>query len=85
MKTISVENLPVDAIKQEIKLSLNKKVEITEHNKQGKLIHRYNGIIESVHDNLFLVRVELNGYTLNKSFTYVDFSIGELKYSILEE
>ena len=84
MKTISVENLPVRTIKQEIKSSLHKKINITEHNKQGKLIHEYHGTIDSAHDNIFLVKVEFKGYALNKSFTYVDFSIGELHYTILE-
>lgn len=84
MKTVTVVNVPVDKIKQEINTNIGKRIEVVEHNKQGKLLHKYNGVIESAHSNVFVVKVDLRGYTLNKSFTYVDFSIGELQYNIMD-
>ena len=82
MKTVTIESRPIDKIKGEILSSIGKTITIEEHNKQGKLLHQYIGEIISAHDNVFLVKVNLRGYSLNKSFTYVDFSIGELSYNI---
>ncbi len=84
MKTVSVESIPVDKVKETIKANIGHHIEILEHNKQGKLLHRYRGVIEGAYDNVLVVKLDLQGYTLNKSFTYVDFSIGELKFTIID-
>ncbi len=84
MKNISVENLPIDEVKNKIFASLNKKIEITQFSKQGKLLHKFIGVIVNAYDNLFVIKIELNGYQFNKSFTYIDFSIGDFKFEIID-
>jgi len=77
MRTTQVNSLTLNEIKTIVKQNLNNIVTIKQINKQGKILKIFKGKIIDVYDNLFLVKVENNGYCLNKTFTYTDFITGE--------
>lgn len=82
MRTIESELRSIDDIKEEIFSAIGKTIIIKEFNKQGKVLHEFVGEILSVYNNLFLVKVETNRFSINKSFSFVDFITNELKYEI---
>lgn len=82
MRTIESESISIQDIKEDISLAIGKTIIINEYNKQGKVLHEYVGEILSVYNNLFLVKVETNRFSINKSFSFVDFITKELKYEI---
>lgn len=82
MRTIESESMSIEDIKEDISSAIGKIIIINEYNKQGKVLHEYVGEILSVYNNLFLVKVETNRFSINKSFSFVDFITKELKYEI---
>lgn len=79
MKLAEINTQNLTEIKHAIANNIGKSVIITEVNKQGKKLKVFKGEIISVYDNLFLVKVENNGYYLNKTFTYTDFVTNEFQ------
>lgn len=84
MRVVEGTSRSVDDVKSEITDNLGRSVLISEFNKQGKKIHEYNGEITNVYESLFLVRVAINRYNINKSFSYVDFVTSDRTYEILD-
>ena len=83
MKTVEKTNVNIEDVKNEISLNIGKQIKIQESNRQGKKIKEYSGVIISVYDRLFIVRVQIRENYLNKSFSYVDFLTNEMTYLIL--
>lgn len=83
MKILSTDNSAVDHVKDEIIASVGKSIQIKEYNRQRRLLHTYVGEIKSCYDSLFLVECHVNENRLNRSFTYVDVSIGGFEFQIL--
>ena len=83
MKTVQVEISTIDDIKKSIEVNKNNQILIKEYNKQGKLLKKTEGIIIDAYNSVFLVKINIKGNTLNKSFSYIDFLTKELVYEIL--
>jgi len=83
MKTIQTETVSLEEIKQTIKANLNKQILIKEYNKQGKLLKKTEGVIIDAYNSVFLVKINIKGNNINKSFSYIDFITKELVYEIL--
>mgnify|MGYP005769947049 CR=1 FL=1 len=81
MKTLIDNNISLDFVKKDIKEKVGHNIIVQELNKQKKIIHEYQGKIIDVYDNVFLVATNIHNYVVNKSFNYIDFSIGELNYT----
>ena len=64
----------LDKIKEEIKLLVNKEVMINVSGSRNKK-QMYKGIVNNVYSNIFTVLIEGS----NKSFTYSDVAIGDVK------
>ena len=64
----------LDKIKEEIASLVNKEVMINVSGSRNKK-QMYKGIINNVYSNLFTVLIE----GVNKSFTYADVAIGDVK------
>ncbi len=84
MKTILNENMPIENVKDEISSHIGKEITIKEYNKQGRMINEYMGVVVDTYSSLFLVNVSVNNYHINKSFSYVNFSIGDMVYNFTE-
>jgi uncharacterized protein Veg len=84
MKILHKETASLEDVKSKISLNIGKDVSITEINKQGKIIKSYTGTILDSYNSLFIVKVNQNGYSLNKSFSYVDFVTNEVSFEIIE-
>lgn len=83
MKVIdTANNMPLSKMKDEIEANVGNKIFIKEFNKQKKLLRQYSGNILQTYNNLFIVKVINERFSLNKSFSYVDFSTGELTYEL---
>lgn len=64
----------LDKIKEEIKLLVNKEVMINVSGSRNKK-QMYKGVVNNVYSNIFTVLIE----GANKSFTYSDVAIGDVK------
>ena len=84
MKTVQVEISTIDYIKKSILVNKNKQILIKEFNKQGKLLKKTEGIIIDAYNSVFLVKINVKGNTLNKSFSYIDFLTKDIEYEILD-
>lgn len=82
MKVSANTVVPIDDIKNEISSSVGRTIVIKEFNRQKKFIHQYIGIILEVYDSVFLVDVNVNKYHIKKSFSYVNFSIGDMSFEL---
>lgn len=82
MKTDVIDTIPISEVKDTIKNNIGQSIVIKEFNRQRRQINEYTGKIVNVYDSVFLVDVSLNKYHINKSFSYVDFSIGDMVYRI---
>jgi len=78
MKTIENKQKSILDIKDCVSNNVGKSIVIREFNKQGKKIKEYIGSIIQVYDNLFIVKIDANGFCFNKSFSYVDFVTNQL-------
>jgi len=83
MKTIQTETVTIEEIKKAIQENKNKQILIKEYNKQGKLLKKTEGIIIDAYNSVFLVKTNIKGNNINKSFSYIDFITKELVYEIL--
>ena len=64
----------LDDIKEEIAKLVNKDIMISVCGARGKKV-MYKGVVNNVYSNIFTVLVE----GVNKSFTYSDIAIGDVK------
>ena len=64
----------LESIKEEIKSLVNNEVIIKESGARNKK-RMYKGVINNVYSNVFTVLIE----GINKSFTYSDVAIGDIK------
>lgn len=85
MKILERDIYSLSEIKDNILASKGKQILIKEFNRQGKKVHEYNGQIMDTYQNLFLVKVSLNNYFINKSFSYADMVTNEWFYEICED
>ena len=83
MKITEVDIKSVEEIKKEIEENIGKQISIKEFNKQGKKLKEFNGVVLSAYTNLFLVKINIKGNYLNKSFSYVDFLTKDLSYELI--
>ncbi len=81
MKSLTNIGVPLEDIKLTISSSIGKTITINEYNRQRRITHQYTGIIMAVYDSVFLVEIVLNNYHIKKSFSYVNFSIGDMTYN----
>ena len=83
MRITHTETKSLIEIKEEISNNIGKNIVITEYNKQGKKMKEYNAEILEAYNSLFLVKIIGNKFTLNKTFSYVDFVTNELNFEIV--
>ena len=69
-----VPKMNLDKIKEEIASLVNKEIMINVTGSRNKK-QMYKGIINNVYSNIFTVLIE----GVNKSFTYADVAIGDVK------
>ncbi|MBE7077065.1 MAG: hypothetical protein E7374_04195 [Clostridiales bacterium] len=81
-KGMKVDLKPINEIKEELRSSVGKSIEVKEFNKQGKFLKSFDGVIEATYDNLVLVKVMGDGYSYNKSFSFAEFYATTIEYSI---
>ena len=80
MKATVNTSTPISTIKEEIATTVGKVITVKEFNRQHRLTNQYTGIVTAVYDSVFLLNITINNYKLNKSFAYVSFSVGDMKY-----
>lgn len=85
MKLADFNTQTLDDVKDVVSKNIGNIVSITEVNKQGKKLKIYKGTILSAYANLFLVKVQSNGYCLNKTFSYTDFITNEKILEIIQQ
>lgn len=73
----------IEDVKNQIISHVGNGIGIREYNKQGKIVHEYSGTITQTFDNLFLIKININNYSINKSFTYADLTLREREYEII--
>jgi len=83
MKTTDTEVQNIDLIKSNMQNNVGKQIFIREFNKQGKKLKEIQGEIISAYNSLFLVRINIKGNYINKSFSYVDFLTKEFIFEII--
>ncbi len=83
MKAVVNSNIPLLEIKQNLASNVGKYIEVKEFNRQRKVINKYTGIIIAVYDSVFLLNVNFKQYSLNKSLSYVNFSVGDMEYELV--
>ena len=82
MKVTEFDVQAMEVIKEEINANIGKSAIVKEFNKQGKKVREFKGIILNSYNNLFVLKVRIDSYIINKSFTYNDFLTNELKVEI---
>lgn len=83
MKIVQTEPINIEEIKKLIQENKNKQILVKEYNKQGKLLKKTECVIIDAYNSVFLVKINIKGNNLNKSFSYIDFLTKELVYEIL--
>ena len=68
----------LDLVRKEIEKNLNKKVVITVYGMRNK-VSRYEGVLYKTYPNLFTILED----GVEKSFTYNDYIIGDVKIRVL--
>ena len=84
MRTIEKSVRSVESVKAEIADRVGDNICVIETNRQGKQIAKYSGTITSVHDRLFLMRVEGRSYSYNKAISFAELVTREYSYSLGE-
>lgn len=82
MRTIEKSIRSVESVKAEISERVGDNICVVETNRQGKQINKYSGTITSVHDRLFLMRVEGSSYSYNKAISFAELVTREYSYSL---
>ncbi len=77
--------IPVNKIKEELTKNIGKQIKITELNRNTKkAVSEFCGIIKATYNNLFSITIKYNKTYIEKCFNYSGFSVGLLKFEILD-
>lgn len=82
MKALQNKQLTLEEIKNIIKQKVGNTICINQINKQGKKLNETIGTIISSYENFFLVKVEINKFSVNKTFSYIDFLTNDFVFTV---
>lgn len=84
MRLPQEEIAKVSDVKDSICSNVGKNIEIKAINKQGRITNEYLGEIIETYENVFLVKIPVRQYCINKSFAYADLVTHSVSYRICE-
>ncbi len=81
MKYVQENTVDIKEIKSLITENVGHPIKINEWKKE-KMVHQYNGVITGAYDCVFSIKFNVKNSSINKSFSYIDFSIGNYSYEL---